>query len=101
MVIKTKWGEILQPKPNDLTGLNEQSNKTSLLLVRIGAAHGKETGNGSQKAGVAETHLTDGLELFTLLIEGRQQEAAIAASTLAPAQVGANHHEVQGVAQAL
>lgn len=42
--------------------------------------------------------LANGLQLFTLLIIGSQEEAPVAAGTLPPAQVGTNHHKVQSVA---
>lgn len=42
-------------------------------------------------------HLANGLELLTFLVVRGQQEAPIAASSLSAAQVGTDHHEVQGV----
>lgn len=51
--------------------------------------------------GTPPQDLAYGLQLLTVLVVGGQQEAPVPARPLPPAQVGADHHEVQGVTHAI
>lgn len=46
-------------------------------------------------------YLADALKLFTFLIITGQEKASICSCTLALAQVGTNHYQVQGISNTL